>query len=112
MTAELLPPRLERLVEGTLAGIALLKREDRTAAVVVDDRDIEPRPLFQELEIALHVGFDRREADEEKARRDLHGEAGERRAARLLGLLHQDAGNVRDAAECEIRREVERDLDR
>ena len=31
--------------------------------------------------------------------------------ARLLGLLHQDAGNVLDAAEGKLRRQVERHLD-
>ena len=92
-------------------GVALLDRQDGAAAVVVDDRNVEPGALLQELKIALHVGFDRREADQEEARRHLHGEPGERRAARLLGLLHQDAGHVGDAAEREVGRQVERDLD-
>src|SRR3954468_7341752 len=101
MTAELLPPGLERFVEGALARRALFEREDRPAAVVVDDRYVEPAALLQELEIALHVAFDCRQSDEEEARRHLHGKAGKRRAARLLGLLHEDAGHVLDAAERE-----------
>ena len=50
--------------------------------------------------------------DQVEAGGDLHREAGERHAARLLGLLHQDAGHVRDAARREIRRQLEHDLDR
>src|SRR6476469_5595381 len=90
MTAESLPPGLERLVKGAFARRALFEREDRAAAVVVDDRNVEPAALLEKLQIALHIAFDRRQPDEEEARRHLHGESGERRAARLLGLLHQD----------------------
>src|SRR5205807_3806518 len=56
-----LPPGLEGLVERLLAGIAFFQRQDRAAAVVVDDRNIEPGALLQELQIALHVGLDRRQ---------------------------------------------------
>ncbi len=38
-------------------------------------------------------------------------EPGERHAARLLGLLHQDAGHVGDAAGRKVRRQLEHDLD-
>src|SRR5205085_11431727 len=113
MTAEiLLPPGLERLVEGALARRALFQRENGAAAVVVDDRNVEPAALLQELQVALHVAFDRRQPDEEEARRHLDGDPRERRTTRLLRLLHQDPGHVRDAAERKIGRQVERDLDR
>src|SRR6185295_10633367 len=82
MTAELLPPGLERLLEGAFAGGALLDREDRAAPVVVDDRDVEPVALLEKLDVALHVGLDRREPDQEIARGDLGGGAAERRSAR------------------------------
>src|ERR1051325_8951983 len=99
-----LPPGLEQILEGALARRALLDREDRAAAVVVDDRNVEPVALLQELDVALHIGLDRREPDEEEVGRHLGGGAAERRAARLLGLLHQHAGHVLDAAEREVRR--------
>src|SRR5947209_928586 len=95
----LLPPGLERLVEGALARRTFLEREDRAAPVVVDDRNVEPAALLQELQIALHVAFDRGQSDEKEARGYLDGEARERRAARLFGLLHQDARHVGDTAE-------------
>src|SRR5882757_6711567 len=98
-TTELLPPGLERLVERTPAGISFFKRENRAAAIAVDDRDIEPRALFQELKIALHVDLDRRQSDEEKSRRHLDGKTRERRTPYVLARLHQDAGYVLDVAE-------------
>src|SRR4051812_33597425 len=49
---ELLPPCLEGLLEGAFAGGALFQREDRAAAVVVNDRHIEPGALLEELQIA------------------------------------------------------------
>ena len=51
------------------------------------------------------------EADQVEAGPDLHREPRERHAARLLGPLHQDAGNLGDAARGKIRR-LEHDLDR
>src|SRR3954465_9961101 len=92
----LLPPGLEDFLEGALARIALLDRQNRAAAIVVDDRNIEPSPLLEQLQIALHVGIDRRQSHQEESGRDLDGKAGKRRTARCLGLLHQDAWNVRD----------------
>src|SRR5258708_38517814 len=107
----LLPPGLEDLLEGALARIALLDRQNGAAAIVVDDRNIEPGPLLEQLQIALHVGIDRRQSHQEKSRRDLDGKAGKRRTARRLGLLHQNTRDIRDTAEREISRQVERQLD-
>src|SRR6185503_19260738 len=87
MTAELLPPGLEHVLEDALARRALLDRKNCAAAVVVDDRNVEPATLFQKLHVALHVGLDRREPDQEEIGGHLGGGAAERRAARLLGLL-------------------------
>ena len=53
------------------------------------------------------VGLDIRQPDQEEAVGDLDGKARERRAARLLVGLHQDARHVADAAAGEIRRQDE-----
>src|ERR1700693_5429734 len=108
----LLLPRREGGREGALAGGAFLDRQDGAAAVVVDHRHVEPGPLLEELEIALHLRIERGEADQQETVGALHGEARERHAARLLGLLHQDARDVLDAAMREVRRQREHDLDR
>src|SRR5262245_55100742 len=108
----LLVPGRERFREGAIARCALLQCQDRASTIGVDDRDIEPRPLLEQLNIALLVGLDRRKPDQKEAVGHLHGEASERRAARLFGLLHQDARHIGDAAAGEIGREVEQYLDR
>src|SRR3954447_2565162 len=108
---DLLPPGLEQFLEGALAGRALLDREDRAAAVVVDNRNVEPAAFLQELDVALHVGLDRGEPDQEEVGGHLRGGAAERRATRLLGLFHQHARHILNAAEREICRQVEGDLD-
>src|SRR5437660_12604551 len=95
----LLTPGLEDFVEGTLARIALLDRQNGAPAIVVDDRNIEPGPLLEQLQIALHVGVDRRQSHQEEAGRDLDGKTGKRRTARRLGLLHQDTRDIRAPAE-------------
>jgi hypothetical protein len=41
-----------------VAGRALLHRQDGTAAVGVDDRDVEPRTVLEQLHVALRVGVD------------------------------------------------------
>ena len=53
----------------------------------------------------------RAEIDKEESIGHLDGESRERGAARLLGLLHQDAGYVGDAAAGKVRRKIEHDLD-
>ena len=72
--------------------------------VVVDNRDVEPAALLQQLKIALLVGLLVGEADHIETGRDLDGQTGQRDPARRFRLLHQDAGNVGDAARGEIRR--------
>src|SRR5690242_10761029 len=103
----LFAPGGEGLLEGTVAGSALLDCQDGAAPVAVHDRDIEPGAASQELEVAPHVLIRSRQADQEISRRDFDGEAGERRAACLLGLLHEDARNVGDAPEGKIGRQIE-----
>src|SRR3979411_2158207 len=56
--AALFPPRRERVVEGALAGGALLDGDDGAALVDIDQRHVEPRALLQELQVALAVGID------------------------------------------------------
>jgi hypothetical protein len=41
-------PDRERFCEGAVAGRALLHRQDGTAVVGVDDRDVEPRPVLEQ----------------------------------------------------------------
>src|SRR5262249_14232024 len=107
----LLAPSLERLGKRPLAGRALFERQDGATIVVVDDGDVEPGAVLQQLHVALTVGVARRQADQEEAGGHLDGKAGERRAAALLGLLHQNAGHIRDTARGEILRQAEHDLD-
>src|SRR5690242_1884453 len=67
----LLFPGGESLGEGAVAGRAFFHRQDGAAAVGVDDRDVEPRALFEELQVALDVGVDRGKPDEEESVGDL-----------------------------------------
>ena len=46
---DLLPPGAEGFLEGARAGRALLHREDGALAVGVDDRDVEPVALLEQL---------------------------------------------------------------
>src|SRR5262249_14153923 len=87
----LLLPGLEGFREDAVAGRAFLDRQDGAAVVVVNDRYVKPGALLEELQIAVLVGVGGGEADQEETGRDLDGEPRERDAARLLGLLHQDA---------------------
>src|SRR3954468_23891104 len=103
----LLPPQRERVVERAFAGGALFDRDDGAALVDVDQRDVEPGTLLQELHIAGAVGIDVGEAYQEETFGDLDGETGQRGAARLLVGLHQDARHVADAAAGEILRQDE-----
>ena len=108
----LLLPGLERVGEDAVAGRAFLHRQDGAPVVVVDHRDVEPAALLEQLQISLPVGVDVRKADQVKAVGHLHRKSGERHATRLLGLLHQDARHIRDAAAGKIRRQLEHDLHR
>src|SRR5215813_2705441 len=112
VTNRSLAPGGKRLSERALARIALFERYDGAAAIVVDHRHVEPRAFLEKLEITLLLGVHRGKAEQEEARRDLHGEAGQRGAAGLLRLLHQDAGDARDPAEGKIGRDIEHDLHR
>ena len=47
-------PGSKGLGEGVVAGRALLHRQDGTAVVGVDDRDVEPRTVLEQLHVALH----------------------------------------------------------
>src|SRR5215831_2202805 len=94
----LFAPGGKRVVEGALARRALFDRDDGAALVGVDQRHVEPRTLLQKLHVALAVGVDVRQPDQEEAVRDFDGKTGKRRAARLLVGLHQDAWHVADTA--------------
>src|SRR5262249_4004456 len=61
-----LPPSRECVGESALARIALLDRHDGAPAVVVDDRNVEPGALLEELDVALLLGVDRRQAEQEE----------------------------------------------
>src|SRR5258708_11645234 len=100
----LLPPGLEDLLEGALARIALLDRQNGAAAIVVDDRNIEPGPLLEQLQIALHIVIDRRQSHQEESGPDLDCKDGKRRTAPPLGPLHQDTPGIPATAARGIRR--------
>jgi len=67
-------PRREGVVEGALAGGALLDGDDGAALVDIDQRHIEPRAFLQELQVARAIGIDVRQAHQEEAVGDLDGE--------------------------------------
>ena len=48
-------PGREGVLEGAITRDALLDRQDGAAAVVVDDRDVEPGPLLEQRDVALLV---------------------------------------------------------
>src|ERR1700689_547821 len=106
-----LGPRREGVGKGAVAGRALFHRHDGAAAIGIDDGNVEPFLILEQLHIALPVGIDRGQADQEESIGDFDREPRKRRAARLLGLLHQDARHVGDAAAGKIGRQVEHDLD-
>src|SRR5262249_26789715 len=51
----LLLPSLEGFGEGALAGRAFFQRENGAAIVVVNDGDVEPSPLLEQLQIAIAI---------------------------------------------------------
>ena len=63
VASSLFLPSSKRLLEGLLTGGALLHGEDCAPIVGVDDRDIDPGPTFEKLEIALLIGVRGRELD-------------------------------------------------
>ncbi len=66
--SRLFRPGGERIGEGPVAGRAFLQGQDGAAAVVIDDRNVEPRPVLSKLQIALHVGVDGGQARSGKSR--------------------------------------------
>ena len=75
-----LPPGRERVVERAFAGGAFFDGDDGAALVDVDQRHVEPRALLQKLQVALAIGIDIGQADQEEAVGDLDGEPGQPRA--------------------------------
>src|SRR5436853_6843825 len=65
-----------------LAGIAFREGQDRPAVIVIEHGYIEPGALLQELNVSLKIRLYRREADEEIAVGDLHGQPGQSDAPR------------------------------
>src|SRR5580700_5465853 len=107
----LLGPRRESVGKGAVAGRALFHRHDGAAAIGIDDGNVEPLLILEQLHVALPVGFDRGQPDQEESVGDFDRQPRKRRAARLLGLLHQHAWHIGDAAAGKIGRQVEHDLD-
>ena len=64
-------PCLERVGESLIAGGAFFDGYDGSAVVAVDDRNIEPATLLQQLKIAILVGRLVGQADQVKVRSDL-----------------------------------------
>ena len=65
---DLLPPSAEGFLEGARRRACPSPAQDRALAVGVDDRDVEPVALLQQLDVALHVDVDGREPDQEIVR--------------------------------------------
>src|SRR5689334_18410544 len=53
----LLAPGAERVVKRALARYALFDREQRALPGIVDNRNIEPRPLFQQGDVAREINL-------------------------------------------------------
>src|SRR4051794_41151809 len=100
----LFTPRRKRFVEGTFARGALLDSYDGPTLVDVDQRYVEPRPLFKRLQVARAVGAAVRQPDKKEPTGPLPGDPRQWRAARLFVGLHQDAGHVADPGAREVRR--------
>ena len=100
----LLPPRAKCFLEDARTRRAFFYRKNRALAAGVHDRDVEPVPLLQQLKIALLVGLDSRQADQEITVGDFHRQAGEWNTASLFALFHQHTRNVADSAFRKIRR--------
>src|SRR5215472_8281224 len=73
-------PSGKRFRERGLSGRTLFDREDRAPTVVVDDRDVEPGALLQELHVALKVGFDGRQSNQKIPVRDFDRLSSQRNA--------------------------------
>src|SRR3954468_5801474 len=84
---DLVAPLREGVVEGALAGGALLDGDDRAGLGGIDQGEVEPGAVIQQLDVAAAVGVGVGEADQEEAVGDLDRGACERRAARLLVRL-------------------------
>ena len=59
----LLVPRCKDLLKGLRTDPALLHAKKRAPVVGVDDRDIDPRSIFEKLEVALLIRLRGREPD-------------------------------------------------
>ena len=64
-TGLLLRPGGEGAGERTVSGWAFFHRQNGATAIGVDDRDVEPGTLFEELHVVLHLGVHRGQPDEE-----------------------------------------------
>ncbi len=53
-------PFRKRFLERFSAGITFFDRKDRAAAIVIDERNVQPGALLQEFQIALHLPARRR----------------------------------------------------
>src|SRR5271168_4993710 len=58
----LVAPSRKGISESAVAGLSFFQGQNGAPAIVVDNRNIEPRPLFKKLNIALQVGVDRGQA--------------------------------------------------
>src|SRR5580692_4837775 len=107
----LLPPGGEDVAEGANARLPLLYRQNGAFAAAVVNGNIEPAFILEQLQIALPLGVDGSETYHEKSGGHFGGKPRERLAARLLGFLCQDSGDVGDAAATKVWRQGELDLD-
>src|SRR5580700_3380122 len=108
--SRLFGPGGEGVVESAVARRAFFDRENGAAAVGVHNWNVKPFLILEQLHIALLVGVDRRQADEEKSVCYFHRKSCQRGATGLFRLFHQDAGYIGDASAGEVGGQVEHDL--
>ena len=56
----LFAPSGESIGESTVPRRTFFECKNGAPAIVVNDRNIKPRPVFEQLHVTLHIGVDRR----------------------------------------------------
>ena len=56
----LFAPSGESIGESTVPGRTFFECKNGAPAIVVNDRNIKPRPVFEQLHVTLHIGVDSR----------------------------------------------------
>src|SRR5262249_60686064 len=86
----LFAPSGESIGESAVSRRTFFERKNRASAIVVNDWNIEPGPLFEKLQVTLHIGVNRRKADQKEAVGNFHSQAREQHTERLHRCIQQD----------------------